>query len=66
MAESDQVEQRETTQDADMRPYPGTPRWVKILGIILVVAVLVFVTMHLTTSSMGPGMHMPQQGTHQP
>jgi hypothetical protein len=57
MAERDQVEQRETTQDADMRPYPATPRWVKILGIILVVAVLVFVVMHLA-GGMGPGMHM--------
>lgn len=60
MAETDQLEQRDTAQDtrtADMRPYPGTPRWVKILGIIVIVAVLLFVIMHLT-GGMGPGMHM--------
>jgi hypothetical protein len=60
MAETNQVEQRETAQDphkADMRPYPGTPRWVKVLGIIAILAVLLFVTMHLL-GGMGPGMHM--------
>jgi uncharacterized membrane protein len=61
MVEREQAKQRETTEDApmaDMRPYPGTPRWVKILGIILVVAILLFVVMHLA-GGMGPGMHMP-------
>lgn len=51
---------------AAIRPYPGPPRWVIVLGIIVLGAALLFVILHLTTSGMGPGMHMPQQGTHQP
>jgi hypothetical protein len=60
MAETDQLEERETTQDphkADIHPYPGTPGWVKVLGIIAIVAVLLLVTVHLL-GGMGPGMHM--------
>ena len=43
---------------ADLRPYPGTPRWVKILGIIVIVLVVLFATLHLSGSEFGPGMHM--------
>ena len=35
----------------DRRSTPGTPRWVKILGIIAIVLVLVFITLHLTGRS---------------
>jgi hypothetical protein len=45
---------------ADLPPYPdsnGTPRWVKVFGIIALVAVLLFVILHLTGH--GPGGHTP-------
>lgn len=35
---------------------PGTPRWVKVFGIIAVVVVLLFVILMLTR---GPGGHGP-------
>ena len=34
-------------------PYPGTPRWVKVFGIIIAVLVAVFVITHLTGRGMG-------------
>ena len=36
---------------------PGTPRWVKVLGIIAIVLILLFVILHLTGLSLGG--HMP-------
>lgn len=36
---------------------PGVPRWVKGLGIALVVLVLLFGGMHLTGNAGGPGSH---------
>jgi hypothetical protein len=32
---------------ADSQPYPGAPRWVKVLGIIVLIAVVQFVILHL-------------------
>ena len=40
---------------ANRPPYPGTPRWVKVLGIIAIVLVLLFVIMLL--AGHGPGRH---------
>jgi len=35
----------------------GTPRWVKVLGVIIAIAmVLLFVVLHLT-DTLGPGAH---------
>jgi len=42
---------------SEERP-PGIPRWLKISGIIVIVLILLFVTLHLTGNGMGPGMHM--------
>jgi ABC-type transporter Mla subunit MlaD len=42
---------------ANRPPYPGTPRWVKVFGIIAIVVVLLFVIMLLTGH--GPGRHTP-------
>jgi hypothetical protein len=39
---------------ADSPPYPGTPRWVKVFGIIALVLVLLFVFLMFTR---GPGGH---------
>jgi hypothetical protein len=38
---------------------PGTPRWVKVFGIIAVVLVVLFVISLLTGVRHGPGMHTP-------
>jgi hypothetical protein len=42
---------------ANRPPYPGTPRWVKVFGIIAIVVVLLVVFMLLTGH--GPGRHTP-------
>ncbi len=41
-------------------PYPGTPRWVKVFGIIVIVVVLlVFAGMFIGGGEHGPGRHTP-------
>ena len=49
---------------ADLPPYPGTPRWVKIAGIIAVVLVVLVSIIMLTGvgGGHGPGRHMPSGG----
>ena len=42
---------------AELPAYPGTPRWVKILGIIALVLVLLFGIAHLT--GVAPTSHTP-------
>jgi hypothetical protein len=44
---------------SDPSPYPGTPRWVKVFGIIALVLVLGFVILILTGrgGGHGPGRH---------
>jgi hypothetical protein len=51
---------------ADPPPYPGTPRWVKVFGIIAIV-VLVLVVVIVTFGpgpggGHGPGRHTPSGG----
>jgi uncharacterized membrane protein len=53
--------ERRTRTMADSPPYPGTPRWVKVFGIIALVVVLLFVILMFTR---GPGGHGP--GRHTP
>lgn len=50
---------------ADSPPYPGTSRWVKVFGIIVIVLVLLFVIMMLLPGGHGPGRHTPS-GEHTP
>lgn len=40
----------------DSSAYPGTPRWVKVFGLIAVLAILLVVTLLLAR---GPGEHGP-------
>ena len=47
----------EETHLANRPPYPGTPRWVKVLGIILIVVVLLVVAMMFLGGGHGPGRH---------
>lgn len=41
---------------AHLPPYPGTPRWAKVFGIIALVVALLFVILMITR---GPGGHGP-------
>jgi hypothetical protein len=43
--------------------YPGTPRWVKLSGIVaLVLALLVAAVMAVAGGEHGPGRHLPSGG----
>ena len=45
---------------ANRPPYPGTPRWVKVFGIIVIVVVLLVVAvMFIGGGEHGPGRHTP-------
>ena len=56
----------EDTHMADPHPYPGTPRWVKVLGIIATgLVLLVVIMMFIGGGDHGPGRHMPS-GVQQP
>lgn len=47
---------------ADPHPYPSTPRWVKLFGIISILVVLLFVVLHLVP---GPhSRHIPSGEAH--
>jgi hypothetical protein len=53
----------EETHMADPPPYPGTPRWVKVFGIIAVVVVLLVVArIFIGGGEHGPGRHAPSGG----
>jgi hypothetical protein len=58
----------QTDVEPDRRAATGTPLWVKVFGIVVIVLVLAFAVHHLTSNGMGPGMHMPPNvaGTQQP
>jgi hypothetical protein len=43
---------------ADLPPYPGTPRWVKVFGAIVVVVLILFA---LLMHARGPGGHGPRR-----
>jgi hypothetical protein len=48
---------------ANRPPYPGTPRWVKVFGIIVIVVVLLVVAMtFIGGGEHGPGRHAPFGG----
>ncbi len=44
--------------------YPGTPRWVVVSGIVVLVLVLLFVGLHLAGGGMGPMNHLAPAGGH--
>lgn len=48
--------------------YPGTPRWVKVFGIIALVVVLLFFILLFTKGpgGHGPGRHIPWSGGQTP
>ncbi len=59
-ASLDERARREETHMANRPPYPGTPRWVKVCGIIFIVLVLLVVAMmFIGGGKHGPGRHAP-------
>ena len=56
--------------EPNQEPITGTPRWVKVTGIVVLVAVLLLVAVVLTGvgGGHGPGRHTPSGGVggHQP
>lgn len=42
--------------------YPGTPRWVKLSALAVVLLVALFAGLHLAGIGMGPGMHTIPMG----
>lgn len=55
-----------TGGDTDLRPkrpsMSGTPRWVKVFGIITLVVILLFAISLLAGVRHGPGLHTPSGG----
>jgi hypothetical protein len=53
--------QEEDTSAANPSPYPGTPRWVKVLGIIILILIILAVIALATGlgGPHGPGRHLP-------
>jgi hypothetical protein len=49
----------EETHMAGPPSYPGTPRWVKVFGIIVIVVVLLVVARLFIGGEHGPGRHAP-------
>jgi hypothetical protein len=41
----------------DHEPPTGTPRWVKVVGIIVIVVILALLMVGLVTGGHGPGRH---------
>lgn len=46
------------------RQTPPTPRWVKVFGIIAIVAVVLFVVLQFIGGGHGPGRHLPSGATN--
>jgi hypothetical protein len=42
---------------ANRPPYPGTPRWVKVFGIIVIVVIVLVVARIFIGGEHGPGRH---------
>ncbi|MCF6111017.1 MULTISPECIES: hypothetical protein [Mesorhizobium] len=52
---------------ADPPDYPGTPRWVKVSGIIVIALVLVIAALFTGVGGPhGPGRHLPSSSVTEP
>jgi hypothetical protein len=51
--------------ESDRRAPNGTPRWVRVVGIIAVVLLLVLGIIMLIGGEHGPGRHTPPPGSEQ-
>ena len=59
---ADTTDTTDSTATRDPAAYPGTPRWVKLSAIAVVLIVLLFGGLHLAGRGFGPGMHAPPAG----
>ena len=50
---------------ADLPQYPGTPRWVKVFGIIVILLVALFAVLHLTGHGLGDHAHVGGRAAHE-
>lgn len=57
MIENERPEQHENISIDNIRPFPGTPRWVKAFAIIALAAAVLFVIV-LLSGGHGPARHM--------
>jgi hypothetical protein len=46
-----------TDNEPDRESTPGTPRWVKVFGIVCLILILLFVVMVFAGGGHGPGRH---------
>ena len=53
---ADPTDHRDANGALDSQPSTGTPRWVKVFGLIALMVILLFVILMLTR---GPGGHGP-------
>jgi hypothetical protein len=53
---------------AEPAPYPGTPRWVKVSGVIVIALVLLVIAVVFTGvgGPHGPGRHLQSSGVAEP
>ena len=59
MPDTPHTSQPELDPPQDTDEQPGAPRWVKVLGLVFVVLVLLALVLHLTGNSLGgPGSHL--------
>jgi hypothetical protein len=56
----------ERDASSDRGPTAGIPRWVKVSGIIALIAVLLLIILLLTVSNHGPGRHVSSRGLNGP
>jgi hypothetical protein len=53
----------EVPSEVDRRSTEGTPRWVKVFGIVAVLIVLLFVVLLIAGGPHNPGRHMGVHGS---
>jgi hypothetical protein len=63
MADPPSSPERDTSAD---RPTTGTPRWVKVSGIIALTVLLLLLILLLTGGNHGPGRHQSSRGLGDP
>ena len=50
----------------ELPPYPGTPRWAKVFGVVTIVVILLFSVLSLTRGHGGHGPRRHAPGPQQP
>lgn len=61
----DRLSGKQLPHMADVPPYPGAPRWVKVFGLIAVVVITLFVVLMFARGPGGHGPHLHRPGASQ-